>query len=192
MERRLLAVLPEYSRSTKMVYKSAFLLSMLSMIGCSKDNPTAAERPDRALAVTLSSHAHSTVYRQGNPILIDLELSNGLGTDVGFLSYSLAPLDWNGETVGVHLTDVYRDEDPMGKFLKRPDVTQPHFVAGVGRERVAPGSSKIKEIDISKWQIVGGWAPGRYSIQLELSGVDIDAHTTARISAEPITIQIEK
>src|SRR5712671_1447589 len=105
---------------------------------------SAGDVRSRVIPIVVSIAATND-YRVGQPLLIEVEVFNGLDTEIGFLTYSLTPNEWNGETECVHVMDIYRDGQPGSIFFKRTEVHPPFGVAGVGRERVpAKGRKRIR------------------------------------------------
>ncbi len=58
----------------------------------------------------------------GDPTPVTVSIENGLATEVRYLAYALAPYAWNGETAGLSLVHIYRDSQPQGMFVSRPQV----------------------------------------------------------------------
>ena len=157
--------------------------------GSGTDSVKAGDERSRVIPVGVSITATHD-YRVGQPLLVDVEVFNGLDTEIGWPRYSLTPNPWNGETASVHVMDIYRDGQFPSIFLKRPEIHPPQSIAGFGSERVSPKDRRRIQLDLSKWEVVGGWKPGRYQFTVAISDIDVDAFTTLRVASEPAELTV--
>lgn len=126
------------------------------------------------LFVTLA--AAKRVYRQGEPILLRVLIENRLDGVVGYSTYSLKPNGWNGECAGITLVDIARNDDGRSLFLMRPQIDVPVDIAAIGSHRIEPGDSMNLIVDASKWEIVDGWIPGRYRLNVRVESLTVDGN----------------
>jgi hypothetical protein len=79
--------------------------------------------------------------------------------------------------------------------LARPHIKSdvaPKFIAGESSCAIKPNASLSVLIDMAKWQIVGGWRPGSYTITVRADNLYIDKYTTLSVMSDPIEIEIKE
>ena len=138
----------------------------------------------RQVPVLVSGEAIPAEVDTGSPIPLEIKIANGLAAAIEFNGYGVEPTGWNGETVNVRLVDVYRDGDRMNLFLRSPAVERPLKVAGISRQVIEPGRTLTIRTDVRKWEVRGGWTPGRYRVTVRIDGLRIDELTTANVMSE--------
>ena len=101
---------------------------------------------------------YGIVYLAREPILIDVEIRNGLEHEIRISRYSFSPNDWNGETIGVELHDIYRLPVMRQIGLKRPaiNIEKMPLIQGASWVPIPPGTSKITTVDVRKWEVCDG------------------------------------
>jgi len=147
----------------------------------------------RQVPITVVASPDSETLRSGKPLLLRITISNGLPQEIRFATFSLIPNSWSGETTNISLVDIYRAPQPKSVFYARPKFgdESPKFIAGMSGYRIKPRESLSVLVDISKWQIVGGWKAGRYRIKVRVDNIDVDAYTKASVMSDPIEIEIK-
>lgn len=146
--------------------------------------------PHRQIPVTVVITPTVGVFAPGEPILLDVELRNGLDGTIDFQGFGTAPNDWNAETYSVTLVDIRRGGDLRLLYEARPEVTPPPHVAGLGRRQIQPGDSLTVRIDARKWRIHGGWIPGRYEVDVRVDHLRLDDFATASIKSEMAAFEV--
>lgn len=170
---------------------SRFSVIIVCLVTCfAASSVHAGDLRSRVIPIVVSIAATND-YRVGQPLLVEVEVFNGLDTEIGFLSFALVPNEWNGETFSVHVMDIYRDGQPPSIFIRRPEVRQPLSISGVGRERVPAKGRKRIQIDLSKWEVAGGWKAGKYRFTVAVSNIAADSLTTLRVDSEPAEITVK-
>jgi hypothetical protein len=128
----------------------------------------------------------------GRPLLLRITISNGLPEEIRFSTFSLTPNPWNGETTNVSLVDIYRKPRSMSVFYARPKLGElPRFIEGMASYPIKPHESLSVLIDMSKWQIVDGWKPGKYRISVRVDNIDVDQYAKVSVTSDPIDIEIK-
>lgn len=155
----------------------------------------AEEKPTKSklipVAVSVSGNAEVTVFRQGDPILLDVTIANYLSGTIEYHSFGLQPNDWNGETVNMTLVDIYRDGSPKGLFATRPKLDVDDKVTGVARHPILAAERLTSRIDARKWEIKGGWVPGKYSVNVRVEGITADqGRSRVSILSEPFEFEV--
>ena len=130
-------------------------------------------------------------YRISRPLLVEVEVFNGLASEIVFPRFSLTPNAWNGETLSLHVMDIYRDGQLPSIFVKRPEIHSPLSIAGPSGERVPAKGRKRIQIDLSKWEVAGGWKAGKYRFTVALENIAVDSFTTLRVASVPADITVK-
>jgi tetratricopeptide (TPR) repeat protein len=148
------------------------------------------------IPISVSVHVKNPVVRLGEPIPVDIAITNQLQSEIGFSTISLVPTETNGETLNISLVDVYRNNQPRGLFLARPTITesaemQASPTGGRKWHRIAPGEVLRLSTDVRKWSIVDGWIAGKYTITLAVEGITADDRRChLRVMSEPFTFEL--
>jgi hypothetical protein len=71
----------------------------------------------RVIPIVVSTVATND-YRVGQPLLVEVDVFNGLDSEIGFLTFSLTPNAWNGEVFSVHVIDIYREGKPPSILIR--------------------------------------------------------------------------
>jgi len=161
-----------------------------------------AESQQTPVSVYLVVTAASTPARLSDgTIPLDVTIINGLDTAIGYLTYSLTPNEWHGETMNVSLVDIYRNGQRRNINRARPGctpeeghrscITAPRLISGPGLHRIPAGKSLVVRIDAAKWLITDGWIPGRYTITARVDNVQIDEKRKLSVLSEPIEVVLE-
>ena len=155
-------------------------------------SPEKAERVNETLIpVVVRGKAETAVVKQGEPIPLAVTITNDLRGTIEYHTFSLKPNDWNGETVSMTLVDVYRDGKPNGLFAQRPKLDRPDVVAGFSRHPIKAGERLTIKTDARKWQINGGWIPGKYRVNVRAEGLTVDeGHRILSVLSEPFEFEI--
>ena len=151
---------------------------------CSADGP-------RQLAVVAMVTPVKPVFEAGEPLLVRVTITNNLPAEIGFLTYATEMKDWNGEVSSLSMVEIARPGGLRIPGSYRPVVKPPDVIAGVGRERVAPGETLTITTNLRKWDI-GGWDPGEYAFRFAVSGIGIDDNTTATIRTPCARFSIQR
>jgi hypothetical protein len=170
------------------------LLAILICVSClasARILSAAAQFPERQIPVFVIAKPQKAVFVSGEPILIDVEIKNGLKKEIRLTAWSFSPNDWNGETLCIELPDIYRLPKMVQIWRKRPSVTPPLSISGTGWYPIPAGKSKTKTIDVRKWEIVDGWIAGKYQLLFRADKIDVDSHTWINVTSDPITIEIK-
>jgi hypothetical protein len=143
------------------------------------------------VVVSVRGNAEVTVFMQGEPIPLEVTIANYLSGTVDYHTFSLQPNDWNGETVNMTLVDIYRDGRPGGLFATRPKLVVDDKVSGLGRHPIVAGERLTFRVDARKWQISGGWIPGKYSVNVRVEGITTDeGRNRLSILSEPFEFEV--
>src|SRR5215471_5960303 len=155
--------------------------------------PVLAQFPERQIPVVVTAKPQKAVYLAREPILIDVEIRNGLEHEIRISRYSFSPNDWNGETIGVELHDIYRLPVMRQIGLKRPaiNIEKMPLIQGASWVPIPPGTSKITTVDVRKWEVCDGWIPGKYQILVRADKIDVDKHSWINVTGEPVTVEIK-
>jgi hypothetical protein len=164
-----------------------------------------AQFPERQLAIKVIQKPRKHVYKEGEPILMDVEIKNGLKHEVRLTAFAFSPNEWNGETGHIDLVDVYRLPRIFQICCSRPNLGQSapsgitgkehpvsSKIAGAGWYPIPAGTSKISTIDLSKWEVDGGWVAGKYQILVRVKKIDLDKYSWVAVQSDPITIEIQR
>ena len=172
-----------------MTKKISTLLTLLGLLGY----VALAQFPNRQLAIYVIPKPQKTVFKVGEPLLIDVEIKNQLKHEIRLTAFAFSPNEWNGETGHIELPDIYRLPEIVQIWVARPNGGKnfPRGIAAPGWYPIAAGTSKISTIDVSKWEVVGGWAPGKYQLLVRVNKIDIDRYSWANVHSDPITIEIQ-
>jgi hypothetical protein len=81
--------------------------------------------PERQLPVFVVAKPQKAAFASGEPILIDVEIKNGLNQEIRITAWSFSPNDWNGEAMGIELPDIYWLPKLAQIWLKRPCINTP-------------------------------------------------------------------
>ncbi len=145
---------------------------------------------DRQVPVKVTAKPRKAVFESGEPILIDIDIHNGLKAEIIVQGAVTTPNAWNGETLAIQLPDIYLLPNIRQRYLKRPDVDFPKFVSAPGGLRVRPKDSVRKTIDVSKWTITDGWIPGKYHVLIRVDKIDVDKYTWINVHSDPVFFEI--
>lgn len=170
------------------------LLAILICISCQASSrilSASAQFPERQIPVFVIAKPQKEVFVLGEPILIDVEIKNGLNREIRITAWSFSPNDWNGETQGIELPDIYRLPKMVQIWRKRPSVNAPLYLSAPGWYPIPAGTSKTKTIDVRKWEIVDGWIAGKYQLLFRAEKIDVDSHTWISVTSDPMTIEIK-
>lgn len=161
----------------------ALILASLTVV-------TMGQSGDRQIPVKVTAKPRNTVFVAGEPILIDIEIYNGLKAEIIVQGYSVEPNDWNGETTAIQLPDIYRLPLINQNYLKRPELDSKMMISSPGGRRVGPNKSLTKTIDASKWTIVDGWTKGKYQVLIRIDKIDVDKYTWISVHSDPVFFEI--
>lgn len=154
--------------------------------------PVAGRGPDAesAVPVTVVAAVKPATVRAGDPIAVEITVTNGLKGEIVHTTFGLTPTDWHGETANVWLMDIHRDGVKRTLFLARPRIDAPKTVAGTAGHRIPPGKSLTIRTDARKWTIDGDWKPGRYEVTARVDGLAADGGR-CRLSVQSAPFQFE-
>lgn len=147
----------------------------------------------KQIPIVIEAHTVSDTLKSNEPLLLRISILNGLPNEIRFSTFSLTPNSWNGETTNISLVDIYRDvPQPMNRFIARPKIGQgPREIAGMSSHVIKPTESLSVVVDMSKWQIVDGWIPGKYKITVRADNINLDAYTRASVMSDPFVVVIK-
>jgi len=148
------------------------------------------EVPKKQIPITVAMQPRAGGYEQGKPILVTVNLTNGLPKSIGFPTYALKPNGWGGETVGLSLVDIYRNSVKNNLLLARPTAEPPYLVSGMGCEVVGPDKTLTIVTDLSQWKLRDGWLPGNYEITVRVDHIVVDSYTTVSTLSDPVRLTI--
>lgn len=147
---------------------------------------------DRQVPVQVTAKPRKAVFEFGEPILIDIEIHNGLKKEIIVQGASTTPNDWNGETTAIQLPDIYRLPTIRQRYLKRPELDPQGRISAPGGLRVRPNDSVRKTIDAGKWTIVDGWIAGKYQVLIRVDKIDVDRYTWLNVHSDPVLFEIRQ
>ena len=158
-----------------------FSVLFLTLLFGSPSAGSASEKPLALLSCAVPLHA----TRPGGGIPLVVELRNNMKRPLRHASPSLVPTDKNYETIGLDIQAVYRDTFEKGSLrnVTRPLVDFPHALP---THEVPPGGTLIIKTDARKWQIEGGWIPGRYWISVRMGYLTVDPWTTLSVTSRDL------
>lgn len=147
----------------------------------------------RQIPIVVEAHPVSDTLKENGPLLLRISILNGLSKDIRLSTFSLTPNSWNGEVTNISLVDIYRDvPQPRNRFIARPKIGQgPREIAGMSSHAIKPTESLSVVVDISKWQIVDGWIPGKYKVTVRADNIDLDSYTRASVMSDPVLVIIK-
>lgn len=149
-----------------------------------------AQFPKKQLPIWIIPRPKKEIFNATEPLLVDVEIKNGLDHEVRMYSWTFEPNEWNGETSNIELPDIYRLPKIQEIWLKHPNVNAPTNLAAPGWYQIPTGKSKIKTIDVRKWEVVGGWVAGTYQITVLINKINIDEYSSVSVLSDPIKIEI--
>src|SRR5688572_14870300 len=123
------------------VFILALIFNLSSTVGYNQTK-------DRQIPVKVTAKPRKAVFESGAPILIDIDIHNGLKAEIIVQGTITTPNDWNGETMAIQLPEIYLLPTIRQRYLERPDVDFPKFVSAQGALRVKPKDSVRKTIDV--------------------------------------------
>ena len=150
-----------------------------------------AQFPKRQLAVYVTPKPHKQVFKAEEPILIDIEIKNELKHEIRLTAWAFSPNEWNGETGHIEFYDIYRLPRIFQIRQARPSMKTPEWVAAPGWYPIPAKASKTSTIDASKWEVTGGWVPGKYQLVVRVIKIDLDEHSWVSVLSDPFTIEIQ-
>jgi len=143
------------------------------------------------IPVSVHARAERALFTSGKPLLMSVTLTNGLSKTIRFSTFATQPNDWNGETLNVSLVDIYRGGEKRNLYLARPEVKPPLTISGPGAPPVKPGETIRIMIDISKWQIQGGWTEGGYELVFRMDNIIVDNKVTMSVLSNPVRVTVQ-
>jgi len=149
-------------------------------------------REARQMPVIVSAKAIKDAFTAGEPIAVELTVTNNMPGDIGVTGFAFEPNEWNGEASTAAPEDVYRDGVMLNRLIGKPEVKPPRTISGMGGRRIEPGQSQKIVLHLDKWTIVDGWKPGAYDVTLRVNRVVIDDYTIAQIKADPVRVMVSK
>jgi len=146
--------------------------------------------PRRQIPIVVSAKVDSAAIREGDAIPLTITISNGLPGRIYHSTFSVTPTDWNGETIGVSLVDIYRDR-PFNLYLSRPEAKCPDNISGMGSRAIEPGDSLAVKTDAKKWTLRDGWKRGHYTITVRVDNLRIDDYSKVSVLSDPFEFEIK-
>lgn len=175
-----------------MIATLVFGLSTLLAAQTPKDNGGKAVRAARQLPIVLSAKPMKAAFVPGEPIAVEITVTNNLPGDVGVSGFAFEPNEWNGEASTACPEDIYRDGVTLNRLIGKPEVKPPRTISGMGGRNVKPGQSRKIVLHLNKWTIVDGWKPGTYDVTLRVNRVVIDDYAIAQIKADPVRVVVNR
>lgn len=143
------------------------------------------------LPVTASLKIDGSEFSKTGRLPMAVTIENGFQVALRFSTYSHSPLPWNGETTNVSLVNIRRADEDKLLYEARPEVDVPKYVAGLSNSPIPPGKSLTIRSDASKWNIHGGWKPGKYTVDARIEQLSIDeGRCRTSVATEPIQFEI--
>ena len=158
---------------------------------CSGRRP-AADPPRRQIDVVVTGEVVPAVVKEGQPIPLKIRITNGLKRPIRFQTYSMQPVEWNGETCCISLVDIYRDGKEFNLYLARPQIKVPENISGSAAYKIAPGEMLEVSTDASKWKLRDGWLPGRYQVTVRADALLVDDYSRLYVLSDPFEFEVEK
>ena len=143
------------------------------------------------IPVSVRAQAELAVFKPGKPLLMSVTISNGLSKPIRFTTFSTKPTEWNGETMNISLVDVYRNNQKRNLYLSRPQVKVPDSISGPVSNPIQPGEKFQVIVDISRWNIDGGWVKGKYELVFRMDGVRVDEKITMSVLSDPVHVVVQ-
>ena len=143
------------------------------------------------IPVSVHAQAELAVFKAGKPLAMSVTLTNGLSKTIRFSTFATEPNEWNGETLNVSLVEVYRGGDKRNLYLAKPELKIPLSISGPGARPVKPGETLRIMVDISKWQIQGGWSEGEYEVVFRMDRIIVDDKITMSVMSDPVRIIVQ-
>jgi hypothetical protein len=173
-------------------YMRKQVLTLILLMAVALPLPTFSQFPDKQIPVYVFAKPHKPNFALGEPILIDVEINNGLKEEIRISVYSFSPNSWNGEILGIEFPDIYRLPRVVQIYRERPKITDmPRAIAAPSWIAIAPGSSRVKTIDVGKWQVNEGWIKGKYQLVVRADKIDVDSYSWMSVNSEPFTFEIK-
>lgn len=148
-------------------------------------------REGRQMPVVVSAKPVKDAFVAGEPIVVEVTVTNNMPGDVGVTGFAFEPNEWHGETSTACPEDVYRDGVVLNRLIGKPEVKPPRTIAGPGGRGIMPGASQKIVLHLDKWTIVDGWKPGTYDVTFRVNRVVIDDYTIAMIKADPVRVVVK-
>jgi hypothetical protein len=152
----------------------------------------AANPPSRQIDVVVSGEVVPAVVKAGQPIPLKVRISNKLKGPVRFQTYSMQPVEWNGDTCCISLVDIYRDGKKFNLYLARPQIKVPKNISGSAAYKIAPGEMLEVSTDASKWKLRDGWLPGRYQLTVRADALLVDDYSRIHVLSDSFEFEVEK
>ena len=148
------------------------------------------ERPS-PLRVWVVAKPDQERFAAGRPIQVTATLTHTAGRALRFTTYGTEPADTNAETTNIDLVDLRRDEQPNAILLGRPELKIPMTISGAASHPIESGRKFTVRLDLSKWEIVGGWIPGRYEARVRMNRIAASDKITLSVLSDPVRFVIE-
>jgi len=148
-------------------------------------------RKARQLPVVVSVKPLKHAFVAGEPIAVEVTVTNNLPGDVSVTGFAFEPNEWHGEASTACPEDVYRDGVMLNRLIGQPEVKPPQTIAGPSGRTIEPGASQKIVLHLDKWTIVDGWKAGTYDVTIRVSRVVIDDYAIAQIKADPVRVVVK-
>lgn len=168
----------------------ASVLTGFVLVGALAQAADGPPTPRRQIPIVVTAKVDNDLIREGDAIPLAITISNGLPARIHHTTFSLTPTDWNGETIGISLVDVYRDR-PFNLYLARPEVRPPMQIAGMGSHAIKPGGTLSVKTDARKWTLRDGWKPGRYKVTICVGNLTVDEYAKVSVMSDPVEFVIK-
>ena len=144
------------------------------------------------------------IIKVNQPIALTITIENHLDVPLYHTSYSLTPIEANGETKNVTPQSIYRNEGKGGALpiLSSPKIRLSQRLTAVsilesGEQlrsyKINPGERLEIKTDTRKWKIQGGWTPGYYCMSARVGNLSVDwSVKISAISSNLCEFEIEK
>jgi hypothetical protein len=160
---------------------------LVGVLAFAADGPPAARRQ---IPIIVTAKVDSDAIREGEAIPLTITVSNGLPARIYHNTFSLTPTDWNGETMGISLVDIYRDR-PFNLYLARPEIRCPNNVSGMGRQAIESGDTLSVRTDARKWTLRDGWKSGHYTLTIRVDNLTADDYSKVSVMSDPVEFVIK-
>jgi hypothetical protein len=146
---------------------------------------------EAVIPVSVHGQAELAVFKAGKPLPMSVTLTNGLSKTIRFSTFATKPNEWNGETLNISLVDIYRDKKKRNLYLARPELNVPITISGPGSRQILPNGTLRIMIDISKWNIQGGWTKGEYELVFRMESITVDDKVTLSVLSDAVHVLVQ-
>lgn len=169
----------------------------LTAIGLYADGTRVAPERNVEIAVTGTVGDNDGKIAENAPLPLRIEIHNGLESPIRMTPLATQSVADHLPTQNLDITAVYRvgsesndssSENLLEVALKTDGAVRKQASTSV--VVIESQSSAVLLAHLRAWQIRGGWTPGSYKVQAEVSGMTVDDFSTMSALSEPIRFEI--